>query len=467
MKVGRVILLVVGVLMSMLGLALVTAAGFLGWAYAFQRDNGYFTTPTERYRTDTAALVSENIDLVVDENMPGGFGPDDVGRIMLRGTAADPGGEVFLGIGRQEDVDDYLAGVAHTELDDLDFFPFRPGYRQIPGTGQPAPPGDQTFWSASASGPGTQELQWDFQDGNWTIVVMNPDGAPGVRADLAAGVNLPILGSLALWCLIGALVLLVIGVPLLVLGAVGLGKHLPPPAHAPPPTAAVVGAYPVTVRGDLDAPSRWLWLVKWLLAIPHFIVLFFLAIAHFVTTVIAGFAILFTGRYPRALFDFNVGVMRWWWRVSFYTYAALGTDRYPPFTLHRTDYPADFDVAYPERLSRGLVLVKWWLLAIPHYLILTVLVVGGSTWVASGDLEGPAVNYSWSLLGILVLVAAIALLFTGRYPRGLFDLVVGINRWAFRVWAYAALMRDEYPPFRLDQGPRDHAAPEPEHPVTS
>jgi hypothetical protein len=279
-------------------------------------------------------------------------------------------------------------------------------------------------------------------------------------------VHFPILGPLALWCLIGALVLLVIGVPLLVLGAVGLGKHLPPPAHAPPPEAAVVSRYPVTVRGDLDAPSRWLWLVKWLLAIPHYIVLFFLAVAHFVTTVIAGFAILFTARYPRPLFDFNVGVMRWWWRVSFYTYSALGTDRYPPFTLHRTDYPADFDVDYPERLSRGLVLVKWWLLAIPHYLILTVLVAGGSTW-ASGDVDNPVVVYSWSLLGVLVLVAAIALLFTGRYPRGMFDLVVGINRWAFRVWAYAALMRDEYPPFRLDQGSRDHATPEPEHPVTS
>ncbi|NBE50270.1 DUF4389 domain-containing protein [Streptomyces boluensis] len=200
---------------------------------------------------------------------------------------------------------------------------------------------------------------------------------------------------------------------------------------------------PVALTAELDEPlSRWLWLVKWLLVIPHWIVLFFLWIAFLLTTVIAFFAILFTERYPQALFDFNLGVLRWSWRVSYYSYSALGTDRYPPFSLGaEPGYPARLDIARPERLSRGLVLVKWWLLAIPHYLILA--------FFAGGMRAG---LWSIGLISLLSLFAGVAVLFTGRYPRDLFVLIVGLNRWVFRVVVYAFLMTDVYPPFRLDQG---------------
>jgi hypothetical protein len=211
-------------------------------------------------------------------------------------------------------------------------------------------------------------------------------------------------------------------------------------------------AYPLRLEGTI-APSlsRGLWLVKWVLAIPHFVVLFFLWIAFAVVSVIAFFAILFTGRYPRALFDFNVGVLRWSWRVGFYSYSALGTDQYPPFTLHDVpDYPARLSVEYPQSLSRGLVLVKWWLLALPHLLIVAVFVGGISTAAGSSDTRWVAL--SGGLIGLMVFIAGVVLLFTGQYPRTIYDFVLGMNRWVFRVAAYTGLMTDQYPPFRLDQG---------------
>ena len=135
--------------------------------------------------------------------------------------------------------------------------------------------------------------------------------------------------------------------------------------------------YPLSLRGELDPGlTRWLWLVKWFLIIPHLILLALLWTAAIVVTVIAFFAILLKARYPRGLFDFNVGVLRWSWRVSFYAYSALGTDRYPPFSLRPADYPADLSLEYPERLSQGLVLTKWWR-TIPHYLLVFFIFQGG------------------------------------------------------------------------------------------
>jgi len=199
--------------------------------------------------------------------------------------------------------------------------------------------------------------------------------------------------------------------------------------------------YPVDIKGDLSAPpARGWWLIKWLLAIPHYFVLCFLGIAFIFVSIIAFFSILFTGKYPQGLFKFNTGVLRWSWRVTFYSYGALATDKYPPFSLEPDpNYPADITIPYPKKLSQGLVLVKWWLLAIPHYIIVGVF-SGGWSMARGGT----------NLITVLAIFAAIYILFTGKpYPKDIFKLVMGFNRWVFRVGAYTSLMTDEYPPFRL------------------
>lgn len=210
--------------------------------------------------------------------------------------------------------------------------------------------------------------------------------------------------------------------PVIVTGSEGTGPMSTKPFPPAVPPAISPPAHPARLTAVLDAPlSRWLWLVKWLLAFPHYVVLFFLWVAFVGTNVVAFFAILLTGRYPQPLFDFGTGVLRWSWRVGYYAYGTLGTDRYPPFTLADVpDYPAHWDLAHPQK----------------GFLLGDVQ----ATWVTGGP------------IGLLTLCARVALAATGLYPRGLFDLVVGLNRWVLRVAACAALLTDVYPPFRLDQG---------------
>jgi hypothetical protein len=439
---GRIALLVSGCILALLALGLLAGGvGAVVIDLTQRDDDGYFTTPTERFTTSTAALTHEGVDIGDASEAPGWI-VDQIGAVRVVATP-DDGRPLFVGIGPSDAVARYLDGVAHDEVTHVEFDPFRYRTRAVEGGRSATPPAEQTFWVASSTGPGPQAMSWDVRGGEWSLVVMRASGAPGIAADVQ-------LGADADWVLWVGLVL--IAASLLVgAGAVALivaGAH---GATAGPVTADVVAdaaeaPYPVRLDAALDPTlSRGLWLIKWLLALPHVVLLVFLWAAFAVVTIVAFFAILITGRYPQRLFAFNVGVLRWTWRVGWYAFAGLGTDRYPPFSLAaEPDYPATLDVPYPERLSRGRVLVKSWLLAIPHLIVVGVF-LGGSWSTPAGSVV------AWpGLIGALTLFAVVALLFSGRYPRDLYRLVVGLCRWTARVCAYVALMRDEYPPFRLD-----------------
>jgi hypothetical protein len=454
MTAGKTWMIVLGAVLTLVSLCMGVAGGTLLWANAVGRDaDGFFSTSSERFGTSTYAITSQSL-ADVHNDARGDWLPFDVGtaRVEARGVGDKP---LFIGVAEERDIDSYLSAVPHDEVADFSSDTDAVTYEHLAGSAVPAPPGSQNFWIASATGSGALDARWDFGEGSWEIVAMNADGSPGVALDAAAGLNTDVLFPTGFALLGFAAMIASIATVLFVVALRGREAALPVEHHRTIRPAVS----PLHFRGNLDAPlGRGRWLVKWLLAIPHLIVLAVLWCILFLATVGAGMAVLFTGRYPRSLFEFNVGVMRWTWRVSFYAFM-LGTDRYPPFSP-RPDptYPADLSVDYSDHLSQPLVLVKWWLLAIPHYLIVS-LFGGGLTFGAfsfsDNSTQGIA---SVGLIGILALVAGFALLFGRGYPRSIFDFVMGMQRWSYRVFAYAALMTDAYPPFRLDTGEKDPPA---------
>lgn len=180
--------------------------------------------------------------------------------------------------------------------------------------------------------------------------------------------------------------------------------------------------------------ANWRPLVHWLLVIPQLIVAGVLSWVRGLLVVVSFFTVLFTKQIPRGIFDFMAMTMRYQWRTT--SYAFFMREEYPPFDMTPTSDaddpslpadPAHLGIAYPGELNRWLPLVKW-LLAIPHFIVLGFLFLGGF---------------------FVMIFAFFAVLFTGKFPRGAFDYILGIERWALRVEAYAGLMRDEYPPFSL------------------
>lgn len=464
MRVGRIVQIIVGAMILVAGLGVTGAGAGLIWANVTQRDaQGYFMSPTELFNADGVALVS-SVDFAMRPGPNSWVSLDPLGTVRVR--ASLDRGSTFLGIAPTSDVERYLAGAPYAVVRSVSVLPFAANYREVGGSRSVAAPASRSFWVVSSVGPGERHILWHSTGGSWSLVVMRADAQRGVAARVSVGTNTGLVLPVGVG-LVGGGVLLLFGGGLLIgFGIMALVRRrnerlvaVPSDVHdtpAPPLVRSVPGTYPARLDGQLRAPlSRWLWLVKWVLVVPHLIVLAFLWIAAFALTVLAGLSILVTGRYPRGIFDYVVGVIRWTWRVTFYAFSALATDVYPPFSLAPDpQFPADFTVDYPEKFSRGLVLVKWWLLAIPQYIVVALLSGGGFGW-------HDRFTSSWSfvtgggVIGLLTIAAAVVLLVTGEYPAALFDVVMGLNRWCYRVLTYVLLLRDEYPPFRFDGGGRD------------
>lgn len=243
MSVGRVVLIVLGGIGVLVGLALMAGGGFLLWTDRTQRDDGFLTTPTERFATPTYALTRTRLE--VDTNGEDWVLNDNwLGKVRIRGESVGDK-TLFIGIGPAADVSRYLGPVAHANVQDIDFDPFRVTYLPVTGDAPDGPPTDQTFWSASASGVGTQTLTWKVRDGDWSVVLMNADGSSGVAADVDLGAKL----SFLLWVSIG----LLIGGALVTGGStalVVLAARRPRPPAAPPATGDAPPSTPAAEPPD-------------------------------------------------------------------------------------------------------------------------------------------------------------------------------------------------------------------------
>ena len=452
MSTGRIFGIVAGSLLLLFGLGLIFGgSGVLIAERVLADPTGFVSLRSTPIDQDAHAVV-----LPVWIDGPQWFWDDDA--VTLRLEVAGRGAEakgLFVGLADRVDVNRYLSGSQYVEVKNYRFSQEGVARRSrldvtvVAGSAVPAAPTTKAIWIESASGAGAQEIAWRVEPGDYALVLMNADGSRGIAATASIGVRAPFVLTVA-WIVLGVGIgFAMFGLAIILISARRRGTASGEAGAAGGTAAGGMAAggaaasgsaagFPLTFHAEYtEAVSPALWLVKWFLLIPHFVILGFLWAGFSCSWLVSFFAILFTGRYPRGLFDYNVGVLRWSWRVGFYGYQALATDKYPPFSFQAGGYPADLDIPYPQKLSRRLALVKWWLLAIPHYLIVGLLFAVGP--------------HFGGIVIVLTAIAAVILLFSSRYPRELFQILVGANRWAYRVLAYASLMTDTYPPFRLEE----------------
>ncbi len=213
-------LIVAGALSGLFAAVLLAVGGLAFWGDGQKDADGYLSTSTERFATDTNAVASDNLDFDLD-GAESFLREGGLGTLRLQVTPQN-GEPVFVGVASTDDADDYLRGVAHSMVTDIDVDPFDAESSRHDGERRPAAPAQQDIWVESAIGSGSQTLTWDVDDGDWSVVVMNADGSPGVAADVRAGAEVPALNEVGVGATIAGSLLLAGGGLMLAFG-IGLG----------------------------------------------------------------------------------------------------------------------------------------------------------------------------------------------------------------------------------------------------
>jgi hypothetical protein len=232
---ARTIAVIAGAIAAFVAVGLLIAGGVVLWANNKKDDDGYISTSSERFSTSANAIATDNLDVKIDA--PGWIiSPDHYGKVRLQ-VKPRTGKPVFVGIAPTRAVAAYLGRTAHETVTDLSYQPFRASYRYQAGDRSPGLPDDQRFWVASAQGTGRQTVTWDVRRGDWSIVVMNADGSPGVDTGVSAGARLPFLAAVG-WSTVGGGALLVVVAGGLMFAGLRTRHTVPLPVGAPQPAPA-------------------------------------------------------------------------------------------------------------------------------------------------------------------------------------------------------------------------------------
>jgi hypothetical protein len=212
----RIASIVAASVAGLFSLGLLAAGGLLLWGDSQKDEQGYLSTTTHRFATNTAALATENLDLDLD-GLDSVIDQDRYGKVRVKVDAVN-GKPVFVGIAPTREVARYLDGTSHALVTDVSYSPFNADYRSHPAGPKPGSPAAQSIWAASAHGAGQQTLEWDVEEGDWSVVVMNEDASRNIDAQISAGAELPFLSGIGWGVTIGGIVLLVLAAGLTVVG---------------------------------------------------------------------------------------------------------------------------------------------------------------------------------------------------------------------------------------------------------